>query len=43
VTLWEIFSLGDLPFPERTWDRDFALSLKRGERLEKPKYASNEM
>lgn len=43
VTLWEIFSLGDIPYPGLSWDIDFVKELERGLRMTSPKYASPEM
>jgi hypothetical protein len=36
VTLWEIFSYADVPFPNYTWTDQFTNLLKIGKRLEKP-------
>ena len=44
VTIWEIFSLGKLPFGEYTWDADeLARKLGKGFRLPCPDYATSEM
>ncbi|ODM99870.1 Fibroblast growth factor receptor 2, partial [Orchesella cincta] len=44
VTLWEIFTIGDAPFPRYSWDSEFVENLKTGQlRLQKPKYAGGEM
>ncbi|CAL8068919.1 unnamed protein product [Orchesella dallaii] len=39
MTLWEIFSLGDLPYPGLSWTLDFVELLDSGMRLTKPKNA----
>lgn len=43
VVLWELFSLGASPYPGM--DADVALyeKISKGYRMEKPKYATNEM
>ena len=43
ITLWEIFSLGEVSCPELTWSLDFALQVCELLRLSKPKYATTEM
>jgi len=43
VTLWEIFSLGDMPYPGLSWDVNFVDELERGLRMQIPKYATPEM
>jgi len=43
VTLWEIFSLGAVPYPGLSWSMDFVDKLVQGLRLSKPPYATNEM
>jgi serine/threonine protein kinase len=43
VTLWEIFSLGDIPFALSGFSNQFIVELENGLRLEKPVYASEEM
>lgn len=43
VVIWEIFSLGDTPFPNETWDREFIARLSSGMRMGKPKFATLEM
>ncbi|OXA51590.1 Vascular endothelial growth factor receptor 2 [Folsomia candida] len=40
VTLWEIFSLGDTPFPSETWDKDFLHRITSGMRMGRPKFAT---
>jgi len=42
ITLWEIFTLGDLPYPGLSWNVDFVTELERGLRMNIPKYASQE-
>ncbi len=43
VTLWEIFSLAQHPFPGVTYNTAFVGWLKSGHRLEKPFCANSEM
>jgi hypothetical protein len=43
VTLWEIFSLGELPFSEINWSPNFVNDLEGGLRLKKPKYSTHSM
>jgi serine/threonine protein kinase len=43
VTLWEIFSIGDIPYCGCNWSAEFVQSLVSGNRLGKPVYASSEM
>ncbi|CAG7838414.1 unnamed protein product [Allacma fusca] len=43
VTLWEIYSLGQVPFPGMSWDIDFVNYLRNGNRMGCPKMASNEL
>ncbi|CAG7715446.1 unnamed protein product, partial [Allacma fusca] len=43
VTLWEIFSLGDDPYPNETWNSSFILKLEGGLRLPQPRYASDRL
>lgn len=43
VTIWEIFSLGNLPFAGFTWDNQFAEHFSKNVRLACPEYASTEM
>ncbi len=38
VTLWEIYSLGDVPYPGLPWDVNFPQMLENGFRLPEPKY-----
>jgi len=41
VTIWEIFSLGEVPYPGYTWNLQFIEELEIGLRMSRPKYASN--
>jgi serine/threonine protein kinase len=41
VTMWEVFSLGDVPYPGRSWALDFLHELENGLRLLQPKFASD--
>ena len=43
VFLWEIFSLGKMPYPGTRVDQHFIRKLKEGYRLEKPEIASNSL
>jgi len=43
VTIWEIFTLGNIPFPNESWDKQFVERIKDGVRMGKPKYADNDM
>ncbi|CAG7731408.1 unnamed protein product [Allacma fusca] len=43
VTLWEIFTLGLIPYPGMRWTTDFMSFLEQNLRLSKPLYASDEM
>lgn len=43
VTLWEIFSLAEVPYHGITYDMKFSAELEKGMRLPKPKFASSEM
>ncbi|CAL8121113.1 unnamed protein product [Orchesella dallaii] len=43
VTLWEIFSNGDIPYSGRSWDVTFATQLETGLRLASPSRASSDM
>lgn len=43
VTLWEIYSLGNIPYPGLSWTVGFAAELEAGLRLEIPKYSSQGM
>ncbi|CAG7718410.1 unnamed protein product [Allacma fusca] len=41
VLLWEIFSLGKLPYPQYNYNEDFVKALENGIRLHRPEYASD--
>ncbi|CAG7838415.1 unnamed protein product [Allacma fusca] len=43
VTIWEIYSLGQVPFPAMNWDVDFVQSLQDGLRMPCPDMAPNEL
>jgi serine/threonine protein kinase len=43
VTLWEIFTLAETPYPGLVWDLDFVEKLAHGLRMLQPKYASHEL
>jgi serine/threonine protein kinase len=43
ITLWEIFSLGQVPYPGLNWTPDFVNQLVMGMRMSAPKYASSDM
>jgi len=43
VTMWEIFSLGAVPYPSQTWDDMFVEALRAGVRLKKPQRCSDKM
>jgi serine/threonine protein kinase len=43
VTVWEIFSLGEVPYPGYSWTMDFVEELERGLRMSRPKYATEHM
>lgn len=43
VTLWELFSLGAVPYPGLSWSLDFVEKLSSGLRLTKPFYCTTEM
>lgn len=40
VTLWEIYTLGDVPYPGLSWEMDFASRLENGLVLDKPRYCN---
>jgi len=40
ITLWEIFSLAEVPYPGLTWTIDFVEKLEQGIRPTRPKHAS---
>ncbi|XP_056140614.1 platelet-derived growth factor receptor beta-like isoform X3 [Lampris incognitus] len=41
VLLWEIFSLGESPYPDMPINREFYSALKRGYRMAQPRHATN--
>jgi hypothetical protein len=43
MTLYEIFTLGDTPFPNDAWDDDFMARIEAGLRMNEPIYAFPEM
>ncbi|CAG7828347.1 unnamed protein product [Allacma fusca] len=43
VTLWEIFSLGAVPYPGYNWDQDFLKKLESGLRVDKPEFATSQI
>ncbi|CAL8147207.1 unnamed protein product [Orchesella dallaii] len=43
VTVWEIFSLGDLPYPGLMWDIKFLENLEIGVRMKRPEMATYEI
>lgn len=43
VTLWEIYSLSDIPYPGLSWKSDFPAKLVEGFRLSEPKYNERDM
>jgi len=43
VTLWEIFTLGGFPFDEVNWSPRIPFQIRNELRLEKPRYASEQM
>ncbi|CAG7719737.1 unnamed protein product [Allacma fusca] len=43
ITLWEIFSLGLIPYPGMVWTVDFVDYLEQNHRLSIPKYADEEI
>jgi len=42
VVLWEIFSLGEIPYPGTGWTMDFVDKLRHGLRMTCPAYADKE-
>ncbi|KAK3869901.1 hypothetical protein Pcinc_024815 [Petrolisthes cinctipes] len=40
VVMWEIFSLGQVPYPGVEYDESFVAKLDKGVRLEQPRYAT---
>ncbi|XP_042886460.1 vascular endothelial growth factor receptor 2-like isoform X4 [Penaeus japonicus] len=43
VTLWELFTLGSTPYPAVKMNMDFVTYLQEGNRMDKPKYANQEI
>ncbi|OCT86363.1 platelet-derived growth factor receptor beta [Xenopus laevis] len=43
ILLWEIFTLGGTPYPELPMNEQFYNAIKRGYRMSKPSYASEEV
>lgn len=43
VTLWELFTLGSTPYPGVEVNKDFLTFLEDGNRMDRPKYANQEM
>lgn len=43
VTIWEIFTLGDVPFAGLTFCNQFVSDLEGGMRLEEAKYATDDL
>lgn len=43
VTLFEIFTLGDIPFPSEEWNKEYVTRLTTGMRMGRPKYSTQEM
>jgi hypothetical protein len=43
MTLYEIFTLGDIPFPNDSWDDHFMARIEAGMRMNKPNHAFPEM
>jgi serine/threonine protein kinase len=43
VTLWEIFSLGELPYADVDWSPSFVTQLEGGLRLKKPQYSTHSL
>ena len=43
ITMWEIFTLGDQPYPGIPLDYNLTQLLEKGERMAKPKFANEEM
>ena len=40
VVLWEIFSLGKIPYSCSEFDENFIFKLEKGVRLEQPRYST---
>jgi len=43
VTLWEIFSLGEIPYNGLQWNMGFVQELRQGMRLDSPEHGSDEL
>lgn len=43
VTLWEMFTLGDIPYGGLSWDEKIITLLECGSRLEKPRFCCDKM
>jgi len=43
ITLWEIFSLGEVPYPGQSWNVDFVSHLENGLRMRKAKYSNEKL
>jgi serine/threonine protein kinase len=43
VTLWEIFTLGNVPYPGMVWNMNFVDQLQNGLRMPKPAFAGDAM
>ncbi|ODM96773.1 Vascular endothelial growth factor receptor 3 [Orchesella cincta] len=43
VTMWEVYSLGDIPYPGLSWTADFVSNLENNLRPNKPARASHEL
>nr|XP_045625733.1 vascular endothelial growth factor receptor 1-like [Procambarus clarkii] len=43
ITMWELFTLGSIPYPGIEVDKDFLQLLESGHRMAKPKYANHKI
>ncbi|ODN06115.1 Macrophage colony-stimulating factor 1 receptor [Orchesella cincta] len=43
VTLFEIYTLGDIPFPNEDWDKQFLMRLASGMRMGRPTFSTQEI
>lgn len=43
ITLFEVFSLGEIPYPGTNWTEDFVRKLRQGNRPPKPDLADDAM
>ncbi|KAB7494224.1 Vascular endothelial growth factor receptor 1 [Armadillidium nasatum] len=43
ITLWEMFTLGNTPYPGIPLNQEFTIALENGMRMEKPKYCNEEI